>query len=55
MDGVVDYYAVDGGVGVGEDDGVFDAVFGDLGEGVGEAAGWEWYVSLGVCHGCGFL
>lgn len=38
VDGVVDYYAVDGGVVVGGYDGFFDLVFLDGGEGVSEAA-----------------
>jgi hypothetical protein len=38
MDGVVDYYAVDGGVGVCGEDGVFDFFFGDYAEVEFEAA-----------------
>lgn len=48
-DGVVDEDAVDGGVGVGGEDGVFEGVFGDGLEVEGEAAGG----GLVVCLCCG--
>ncbi len=38
-DGVVDYYAVDGGVGVGGEDGFFDVFFGDGADFEEESAG----------------
>lgn len=43
-DGVVDYDAIDGGVGVGGEDGVFDGFAGDAAELEGETTDVMWSV-----------